>query len=232
MDKNNVTIVLVEPQNGGNVGRTCRAMASQGFCHLSLVCEEGGLFDYAEATAVAGDTIEILRNAERFVSLKNALNRHTLIAGTTRRWGQKRKQMHLSPRQFAERIADTPGGRFAIVFGNEVSGLSVQELEICHLAVTIPSSPSFPSLNLSHAVFLMAYEMAKSPSAGRPATPVISDSELDGVIKNVIRSINAIGFLTQEGPQGLGQFLREICARASLTADEATHLVSLFGRHL
>lgn len=50
------------------------------------------------------------------------------------------------------------GGRVALVFGRESTGLTRDELRQCDVTVTIPTSERYPSLNLSHAVAIMFYE--------------------------------------------------------------------------
>src|SRR5580765_5236929 len=51
------------------------------------------------------------------------------------------------------------GGRLALVFGPEASGLTDEELAQCHLRVHIPTDPAHPSLNLAQAVLVVAYEL-------------------------------------------------------------------------
>lgn len=56
------------------------------------------------------------------------------------------------------RLAQERGGRVALVFGRESTGLTREELKRCDVVVTIPTSPRYPELNLSHAVAIMLYE--------------------------------------------------------------------------
>lgn len=57
-----------------------------------------------------------------------------------------------------KRILIEKGGRIALVFGRESTGLTREELKLCDAVVTIPTSNRYPSLNLSHAVAIMLYE--------------------------------------------------------------------------
>ena len=47
------------------------------------------------------------------------------------------------------------------MFGPEASGLSNLDLSYSNYIVQIPSSPKFKSMNLSHSVFLICYEIFK-----------------------------------------------------------------------
>ena len=53
----------------------------------------------------------------------------------------------------------TQNAKVAVIFGNERTGLTDEQLDECNLGVTIPSSDNFGSLNLSHAVQIMSYHL-------------------------------------------------------------------------
>jgi tRNA/rRNA methyltransferase len=172
-----------------------------------------------------------------------------LVAGTTRRRGRRRKYFSLFPEQLAERVQSSRGGEVAVVFGNEDAGLSDRELAACHLAVTIPSSSAFPSLNLSHAVQLVCYEiyraLTRGPSSAVPPggpsneteagirrtlTPFspISVREIEALVSVITRSLQAIGFFTIVGPDSMAVFWKDIIARAGLSVGEARRLGVVF----
>src|SRR5690606_39244186 len=68
----------------------------------------------------------------------------------------RRHRMH-TPEEFKWDVL--PGylpGKVALVFGPEEAGLSNADLDLCHRMVRIPSRGS---LNLSHAVTVMLYEL-------------------------------------------------------------------------
>ena len=77
-------------------------------------------------------------------------------------------------------LEEAAAGDVALVFGNESSGLTNDELQRCQRAVTIPSNPEFSSLNLGAAVQVMCYELRMAafndgaPSPATPATPFSS----------------------------------------------------------
>jgi tRNA/rRNA methyltransferase len=163
-------------------------------------------------------------------TLEEAVRDSVLVAGISRRRGKWRKYFALSPEQLAERVALIGEGSCALVFGNESSGLNARELAMCHLAVRIPSSPEFPSLNLSHAVQIITYKLfclliGEQKSAG--FFP-ISAGALDDLVSLVIESLADIGFFTQGDPGEMSIFLRDIFARAALEQREAARLARIF----
>ena len=49
----------------------------------------------------------------------------------------------------------------SIVFGNEQSNLSNEDLRLCNYIVTIPTDKAYSSLNLAFAVQIFSYEFFK-----------------------------------------------------------------------
>jgi tRNA/rRNA methyltransferase len=227
-----VRIVLVRPKDSRNVGAVCRAMKTMGLTALSIVPD--ALIDPVQARALAHHAADVLEEAVLFASLPEALGGAALVAGTTRRRGRDRKYFSVFPEQLAERVCGAGGGEVAVLFGNEETGLTDDELSQCHLAVTIPSSPAFPSLNLSHAVQLVGWEIFRARAraagatggSGRPLTPFtpISAAEVDTLASLITRALKAIGFFTLVGSESMAVFWKDILGRAGLSVGEARRL--------
>jgi tRNA/rRNA methyltransferase len=221
-------IVLVNPQEPRNVGAACRAMKTMGIHALSIVGTPDLDREAAAITAVhAGD---LLDGAEFCADLRSAVQEAVLVAGITRRRGKRRKYLSLTPEQLADRVATLQSGLVAVVFGNEASGLSDEELAACHLAVHIPSSPDFPSLNLSHAVQVIAYQLFRrlaEPAGPRTFRPV-SRERLEALLEEILSTLEGIGFFSQGSRKEMGIFWRDILARAALARREADRLVTIF----
>jgi tRNA/rRNA methyltransferase len=221
--KRDVRVVLVRPRDPRNVGAACRAMKCMGLTSLTIVPE--GLIDPRQARTLAHYASDVLDNAMICDDLRDAVQDAVLVAGTTRRRGRNRKYFTLFPEQLGQRIASIEEGTVAVLFGNEESGLTDDELSLCHLAVTIPASSDFPSLNLSHAVQVVCYEIFRACSAGRlTAFHPISALTLDDLVSVMTRSLASIGFFTQVGPEQMGVFFKDILGRAGLSAAEAKRL--------
>jgi TrmH family RNA methyltransferase len=108
--------------------------------------------------------------------------------------------------------------RLALVFGREVNGLDKNDLGLCHELIAIPSSDAFPSLNLSHAVMIVAYELflatrAAMPADGRTLAPT---SDLDGFYRHLEDVLRDIGFLDASNVDHMMFSLRQLFGRARL----------------
>ena len=66
------------------------------------------------------------------------------------------------------------GLRTALLFGPEASGLNNDEVVLADVLVTAPLNPAYPSLNLSQAVLLMAWEWRMAAYLADLAAPVLS----------------------------------------------------------
>jgi TrmH family RNA methyltransferase len=228
MTARNIRIVLVRPKEDKNIGSVCRAMKTMGFGSLYIVGHDR--VDRSEAAITAVHAVDVLERAIHCETLEEAVRDAVLVAGVSRRRGKWRKYFALGPEQLAERVAAIRNGSCALVFGNETSGLNAGDLARCHLAVRIPSSPEFPSLNLSHAVQIITYLLYRRLNGKRQSgafSPVPADS-LGALVSLMVGSMANIGFFTQGDPGEMSVFLRDILARAALEQGEADRLGGIF----
>jgi TrmH family RNA methyltransferase len=219
-------VVLVRPQEPRNVGQVCRAMKTMGLDSLYLVGAPG--LDLAQAAVTALSARDLLERAVACAGLPEALRGVALSAGLSRRRGRWRKYFALDPEQLVERIAAVRGP-CALVFGAEDDGLSDAELGCCHLAVRIPTSPRFPSLNLSHAVQILAYLLhrrleAPPPERFRP----VDDGVLERLVGTIVGTLEGLGFFRKASPEEMSLFWRDLLARAALETREAERLQRIF----
>jgi tRNA/rRNA methyltransferase len=201
-------------------------MKTMGLDSLYLVGARG--MNLAEAAVTALQARDVLDGAVTCSGLPEALRGTVLSAGLSRRRGRWRKYFALDPEQLVERIARVRGP-CALVFGAEADGLTDEELGCCHLAVRIPTSPRFPSLNLSHAVQILAYLLYRrleSPAAER-FRPV-SNEELGKLVDAIVGTLEGLGFFAKASPREMGVFWRDLLARAALEKREAERLGRIF----
>src|SRR3546814_1959817 len=71
-------------------------------------------------------------------------------------------------------VSTAAKAKVAIVFGCERTGLTNEELDLCHAVTMIPANPGYSSLNLSQAVQVLAYELRK---ASLPEVPTVSSKD-------------------------------------------------------
>jgi tRNA/rRNA methyltransferase len=231
---NNITIVLVEPQGPLNVGSVCRAMMNFGFCNLRLVnpCSTYRSLD-ARRMALAAESI--LNDAQVFATLDAALADCHLAFGTTRRFGKYREDC-ISPEQTAARaLSQSTATRIALVFGREDRGLHTSELDLCQYFVTIATDDAYPSLNLSHAVALLLYEIRKHATRGQSAAPVngttaATAAQVEHMFQHMRRSLVAVDYLDHQNPDHILRAFRRLFGRTGLSDREVRILQGLWSR--
>lgn len=162
-------VVLVRPREEGNVGATARAMANMGLSELVLVEPAAATGAVAQAFAVGARSI--LATCRRVASLDEALAPFRRVVATTSARDRRPGVELVVAADLPARLAkDPPGTATALVFGPEVGGLTNEDLARASILVSVPCAPAQPTLNLSQAVLLLAYELyqARLTSPGRP----------------------------------------------------------------
>jgi TrmH family RNA methyltransferase len=210
----NISIVLKDTKHAGNVGAAARAMMNMGLSHLVLVDPPADRL--GEARKLAAGAEEVLDAAVVHATLTEALRGQNVVIGTSRHPGRLRRNVQ-TPRDMAAGLLPLLGGnKVSIVFGNEVNGLEKDDLKLCSAIVAIPSSDRFPSLNLSHAVMVVVYELflaTRSP-AEHLETDLAAHEDLERFFEHLQRTLVAIGFLDREQPDRMMFLLRQFFGRA------------------
>ncbi|MFP4377215.1 MAG: RNA methyltransferase [Spirochaetales bacterium] len=229
-----IRVILARPQEPRNIGAACRAAKNFGIEKVDVVLR--GVFDREAAWPMSIGAGDVFERITRYETLADAVADASLVVGATRRLGQRRKESAWQPWEFARRAALLAPAEVALVFGNERSGLDDEELMECSAAVAIPTSPGCPSMNLSHAVSLLCYEISlaqagvdrSGPSGRTPGGEgALTRSELGGLVREMLLQINQAGIPTQEGPQGMGSFLTDVLGRAAVNGFEANRLLKI-----
>jgi len=223
-----VDVVLVRPARPANVAAACRAMKNMGLDRLRIVEPPPGLAD-PEVRSLAYGAWDLLDAARPAGSLLAAVADATLVAGTSGR----RLPDGWTPRRLAREAEERArGGRLSLVFGPERTGLTNQELDLCHLRVHIPTSAEHSSLNLAQAVLVLAYELHLSapeepPSDGPAADPAAPAAELEQAVQDLRAGLLEVGYLNPAQPDDVLAELRRLLARAGPTSREVTLLRGL-----
>jgi tRNA/rRNA methyltransferase len=220
----NISIVLVDTKTPANIGAAARCMMNMGLSRLILV--DPPKDKDQEARKLAAGAHEIIEKAAVFPALAEALAGHGLVIGTSRHAGRRRKNVR-TPREMAMQVLPILAmNRVAIVFGNEVNGLENSELALCHEIVAIPSSDAFQSLNLSHAVIIIAYELflASGAYAGRATEQLAPLEETEGFFLQLQETLQTIGFLERDNPERMMFSLRQLFGRARMNSRDVSVL--------
>ncbi|MBQ9494352.1 MAG: RNA methyltransferase [Treponema sp.] len=229
MDLGKICIVLVHPEENRNIGAACRAMANNDISDLRIVGNNSD-YDDKKVRMLAIHAAPIWECARFYKSIAEATCDCTLSAGTTRRRGKNRKGKLLLPEEFsanANSITDS-GGTVATVFGPERTGLSDAELSECTIGVTIPASETFASLNLSHAVQIISYQLFREKNKGIAGYTPLPLSRIDKTVLCIADNLQKIGFFHIAGRNDMEQFWRSLLSRAALSESEAQYLEKIF----
>jgi tRNA/rRNA methyltransferase/tRNA (cytidine32/uridine32-2'-O)-methyltransferase len=241
MELSEVIIVLSRPAEPGNVGAVCRAMKNMGLSRLRLAAPCFPPLAEAEPVirARAVHAADVWNQAETFDCLAAATAGCPLVIGTTRRRGRHRKQVTLTPWETAAFLKARPGPA-ALVFGGERTGLEAGELELCNLASHIPAGGAFPSLNLSHAVQIYAYELFRACACGASPTdgpdPVkgrwvpMDQVQINRLVRELTDKLETLGFYKKPGRKEQEFFLRDLMARAGLNEREGRYLAGVISK--
>ncbi|MET4617397.1 tRNA (cytidine32/uridine32-2'-O)-methyltransferase [Stenotrophomonas sp. 2619] len=223
-----IRFVLVGTQHPGNMGAAARAMKTMGLSRLVLVAPEKPLDDEAFRRSAGAE--DVLGDAPVVATLAEAVADCTLVLGCTAR--ARRVQLEeLLPAVAAQRAlakAAEPA-EVAFVFGRERTGLTNEELQLCHLAVHIPSNPDFSSLNLAAAVQVLAYETRMAVLGGiagaAPADPEFreqpaSHAQVEGMFTQLGQTLDDIDFHKGRAPESAMRKLRRLFLRTGLSEQE------------
>lgn len=227
MKLDSISIVLVRTKFPENIGSVARAMKNMGLKRLTLV---GGKspFDLS-AYKLASGAEDILERAEEFPILKEAISEMNYVVGTTSRAGRDRSPL-LSPKRLVKKLGPLSlKNSIAIVFGSEKEGLTNEELSLCNFYVRIPSSKTFPSLNLAQAVMVICYELfCSTGDTPEHPTDLARADHLEKMFEHMERTLKKAGFLDPEHPTRMMRVLRRLFGKSQLDEREVQILQGIW----
>ena len=190
MKKINPTIILVRPQLSENIGMAARAMDNFGLSKLSIVSPRDG-WPSKKAESSAKHSYKIINKSKVYDYLEDAVSNFDLVIATSNRRRFLTKKKFDSFNTLKNKIRDFRNT--AILFGPENSGLSNEDIRLANFLFTIPTYNTNKSLNLSHAVSLISYEIFKTNIS---SSKKISTLDMDKVDKRELS--NFINFLLKD----------------------------------
>ena len=222
-----IQIVLVETQDGANIGSVCRAMKTMGLTNLAIVGENE--YDDNRVRTLALHASDLWENATRYKTLDDALEKSIFSVGATRRRGKFRKLSSYSPEQLAKKISELPEGKVSIVFGRESDGLRDDEVNKCSTIVTIPTSDLFPSLNLAQAVQIICYALFQHSLPYKKGMVAIDKERIKKGVEEISAHLSEIGYYKwDEETKWTKQLLSDIIERAGLSESEMQRFEKIF----
>ena len=157
--KNKFGIILVKPQLGENIGACARSMKNFGFTKLHIVSPKIN-FPNHKAKATSVGAFDIINKARVFKETNKAISDFDIVISLSARKRDINKK-HISLNNFVKLIKKRKNSNFGLMFGPEASGLSNDDLSFSNYVLQIPTSSKFKSLNLSHSLTIVCYEIFK-----------------------------------------------------------------------
>jgi TrmH family RNA methyltransferase len=238
-------VVLVGPRNPLNIGAAARAMSNFGFLHLRVVNPYHVAFREARSAMAAAP---LLAKAEEFLSVADAVADCTLVVGTTalghRELQHPLRRLELGARLVRRELAQDSksarqpgGGRVALLFGAEKTGLSNDDLSHCHWLLRIPTREQHESMNLGQAVAVCLYELVRDAKAASkirektrlPGKAIDGDAtgkratagEVERISTVLMESLELSGYIKPIAAAPTRERVRRMVRRMNLTSKDA-----------
>lgn len=225
-------IVLVSPRDPNNIGACARAMSNFGVSDLRVVQPFAPVWREAVSAVGAQD---IMQNAAQLGSLDEALKDCTFSLAATALRNRDVVQEIITLPHLNARLEQLPGQKIALVFGNEKTGLSNEDIERCDAILNIPTVAKQPSINLAQAVILTCYELSRR-TGFTPLRPVeaVSDQPTDQQKEIFLAQVEAlcerVDLRNDLSVRQRTAFLRHALARHPLSTVQLFFLKTLLER--
>ncbi|GGH13373.1 RNA methyltransferase [Silvibacterium dinghuense] len=223
-------VVLVATRNPLNIGAAARAMSNFGFRRLRVV--QPWEASFREAKSAVGAS-ELLREAELFDSLDDAIADCSLVVGTA---GLGPRQVEVPVRRLddgagliREHVQHTPA---AILFGSEKRGLSNDDIDRCHWLMHIPTRPAHESMNLGQAVAVTLYELAREATAPPvvPERKPASGEELERLTAMLLDLLATSGYTKPHTEEATAEKTRRMMRRLNPISKDAETLTGMLAK--
>ena len=220
----NLKVVLVEPQGSLNVGSIARLCANFDVNELRIVtprCDIKSL----EAKKMALKGQKFLNECKIFNNLQEAIFDCDLVLASCGRVEIGKDSSFDLPEDISRWIRSiNKVNNLAVLFGREDRGLTNQELLFAHRIFAIPTSKSYPSLNISHAVAVILYELKKSskniPKKDIEIFNLASSKQINDSFVEVEEMLKRVGYLLTHTSRAKISKFKKYILRANTSSNE------------
>ena len=229
-----VGFLLVNPQLPENIGFCARALKNFGFKKLDIINPKEK-WPNKKAIATSVGASDILKKTKIYSSLKVASNKYDIVYASTARKRDINKK-HLSFKQFIESIKKNRNKKIGIMFGPEASGLSNEDITYSNYIFKIPVSKNFESINLSHSLIIVCFEIFKALKPGyltrnKKLKDITSKRKFNTFFDFLETRLDKKGFFVpREKKKAMLINLRNIFGRIELSNKELRILSSVFSK--
>ena len=231
---NRISFLLIKPQLPENIGFCARGLKNFGFKNLDLVSPKE-TWPNKKAIATSVGAKDILQKTKVYSNLREAINKYDIIYASSARKRDINKR-HLSFDQFIKSIERNKKKKIGILFGPEASGLSNEDIAYSNYIFKIPVSKSFQSINLSHSVILICYEIFKIFrnryfKKEKKLMNIISKKKLSTFVDFIETRLEKKGFFSPKEKKKIMLLnLRNIFGRLEISNKELRILSSVFSK--
>jgi tRNA/rRNA methyltransferase len=221
-------VVLVEPQFEETIGLVSRAMMNFAIADLQVVNPIAPVGKMARLRASHAQAV--LDRVEICSSLREALAKSDMSVGTT---AQRAHSIYrilrkpVTPSHLAQSMKSVKG-TVALVFGREGTGLTNKELDQCEVTLTIPASPEYSTLNISHAAAIIFYELYQARNG--IDEEVLAGLEVKKRILGFVDSAAETLKIPKKEKRVIQRAVKSVMGRSSLRAREASLLAGFLRR--
>jgi TrmH family RNA methyltransferase len=183
----------------------------------------------AFVTAVHAE--DILENARLYPHVRDAVADLDVIFAAT---AKARKNFSLMPMDEAlkEMFEFTGTTRIGLLFGNERTGLTSDELRHSNFRFKIPQAQNQPSYNLASAVLVTLFSIYsrqmpdKEAAYGHP----LSRKEQEACIQRILLNLEKKGFSHKTNKKHVEEMVYDLFGRLTLTAKDRNLILALFSK--
>jgi len=215
-----ISIVLMEPENEGNIGAVARVMKNFDFSQLVLVKPACNVKSDA-CKARAKHAQDILKKAK----VVKRIPRFDYIIATTSKLGTDYNipRSPINPEQLAEKISSLKKIEIGLLFGREGQGLSNKEILASDFVLHIPTGKKYPTMNLSHSVAIVLYELHKKIGQQQVREQITPIDEKDKkiIMKMFNTLFHQLTFTTKEKKETQRRVWKRIISTSFMTKREA-----------
>jgi tRNA/rRNA methyltransferase len=221
-----VTIVLVRPQQPGNIGVAARAIANHGVGGLTMVCPNG--FDPERARWMAPKAHHVINGARFCRSVSEAVANMAQVVATTAR-PRNQDWIVRTPTEVGQHIAQSPVPT-AILFGPEDNGLSNEDLALAESILTFPTT-HVSSLNLGQAVTATCAALRTAQGSvltnDDVQTTQVPVERREELVDRTLNALETSGYLDGRSRRIVTNTLIRLSARADMTHEEVNSLLGM-----
>ena len=224
-------IVLVNTQLPENLGATARCMLNFQFEKLRVINPKFSL-DNEKIIPVSAGADKVIKKIKIFEKFSDSIKDFNYVIATSNR-ERSQKKKEISFKKIKHIISKNH--KVAIVFGSEKSGLDNEDLSLCDYSIKINSNKKFSSLNLSHAVAIVCYNIYTLLSTKDDnkrinfLENIAKKNELLSFYKILEKSLDKSNFFNvKERKKITFQKIKNIFCKYKLSSEEVRTLISIF----